>query len=776
MRSKPLMFALMSGVVIIVLASMILEPREVHSPASVPSRPEQIDLPDGPYDPVLTQPLPRARMMLPINRRINDPMGEAVGMVQSEITIVTHADTIVVGWNDSAGFYIPGHSGSGYGYSVDRGDSWIDGGGLPEGVGTAVFGDPAVAVSSDGDWVYWSLDYGESPAGLTINRGRFVDSDLVWEPAVKYNDGQDMDKEYVEYDPVRDRFYAAYTTHFQQRAGRLTYSDDAGRTWSDPITISEHSGSNGYYPAPGIDGELYVTWIHPMGQDEPSIYMRYSSDGGQSWDGHVLEVAQLGPNCSDPPHCFNRGFNPNFPSPAVDRSDGPYRGRVYVVWSEGGFYNYDCYLSYSDNKGQDWSRPVKLNDNDNQTEQFWPQVSIGPAGRVSVAWIDGRHTHGDDGLRDCYITQSIDGGESWGPNRRVSDLSVSWCGVPANSTPNFGDYNELATDDRSLFAVWSDARGGDPDIFFARFDDRQLLTVTGELSEDRLLFSGDGVSWFIPNEAEITLDSELALDSTAPLMVVSTALGLLASPAEEDGIFQIARESLSGSVTLNATEGVVTGSFTLARTGPSEIDFDFDATSSAALSELDFGSEWTTEVTYYDAGDGQVSINGTVAIEEIGGTVVFSLGGIITLDGAPHDRLRESLRVNQLASLTTSPGELVLHCATQIVGGAHLADVPPHAPRDNSPPLATVSATPNPLQATTRIRYNLTQPANGSIRIYSTSGRLVRTLIDGRLDGGSHNIAFDGNDNGGRKLSAGGYFIRLSSDRVTASGKLLVLP
>jgi len=54
---------------------------------------------------------------------------------------------IVAGFNDSWGFYDNRQGLSGYAYSVDGGNTWIDGGGLPpRGTTDQYFGDPVVVV------------------------------------------------------------------------------------------------------------------------------------------------------------------------------------------------------------------------------------------------------------------------------------------------------------------------------------------------------------------------------------------------------------------------------------------------------------------------------------------------------------------------------------------------------------------------------------------------------------------------------------------------------
>jgi flagellar hook assembly protein FlgD len=47
------------------------------------------------------------------------------------------------------------------------------------------------------------------------------------------------------------------------------------------------------------------------------------------------------------------------------------------------------------------------------------------------------------------------------------------------------------------------------------------------------------------------------------------------------------------------------------------------------------------------------------------------------------------------------------------------------------------------------------------LRVYDVSGRLVRTLVDGRVEAGRHEVAWDGRDQGGRRTASGVYFYRL---------------
>ena len=54
----------------------------------------------------------------------------------------------------------------------------------------------------------------------------------------------------------------------------------------------------------------------------------------------------------------------------------------------------------------------------------------------------------------------------------------------------------------------------------------------------------------------------------------------------------------------------------------------------------------------------------------------------------------------------------------------------------------------------------LTLPARSlsSVRVYDVAGRLVRTLVEGNLDAGPHEIVWDGTDDAGRRVASGVYF------------------
>jgi hypothetical protein len=77
---------------------------------------------------------------------------------------------------------------------------------------------------------------------------------------------------------------------------------------------------------------------------------------------------------------------------------------------------------------------------------------------------------------------------------------------------------------------------------------------------------------------------------------------------------------------------------------------------------------------------------------------------------------------------------------------------------------------PNPFNPTTRIRYALPEGGNVELRVYDGLGRVVATLVEGRLEAGEHEEVFDA-----KRLSSGLYYCRLQAGSRVMTKKLLLL-
>jgi hypothetical protein len=80
-----------------------------------------------------------------------------------------------------------------------------------------------------------------------------------------------------------------------------------------------------------------------------------------------------------------------------------------------------------------------------------------------------------------------------------------------------------------------------------------------------------------------------------------------------------------------------------------------------------------------------------------------------------------------------------------------------------TPDLLRIAARPNPFSTGTRVEFNLPDAGTARINVYDVQGRRVRTIHDGVMAAGSHEVSWDGTDDAGRRLASGVYWITLTS-------------
>jgi len=82
---------------------------------------------------------------------------------------------------------------------------------------------------------------------------------------------------------------------------------------------------------------------------------------------------------------------------------------------------------------------------------------------------------------------------------------------------------------------------------------------------------------------------------------------------------------------------------------------------------------------------------------------------------------------------------------------------------------------PNPFNPETTILFNLPHSGEVEVVIYNIRGQRVVTLLNGYQQSGENRVIWDGRDEGGRPVSSGVYFYRISYDGESKSGKMMLL-
>jgi hypothetical protein len=82
---------------------------------------------------------------------------------------------------------------------------------------------------------------------------------------------------------------------------------------------------------------------------------------------------------------------------------------------------------------------------------------------------------------------------------------------------------------------------------------------------------------------------------------------------------------------------------------------------------------------------------------------------------------------------------------------------------------------PNPFNPSTVIGFDMREKSFVTIKIFSVSGQLVRTLIDGVKEPGSYSVAWNGRNNRGSAVGSGIYFYKMETKGFSETKKLVLL-
>lgn len=248
----------------------------------------------------------------------------------------------------------------------------------------------------------------------------------------------------------------------------ISRSEDGGESFAPPVFLRHDNLDQQPFDAAVLsDGTLVVVFMD-YATSEPRLlahrrtWLTRSQDGGRTLSTPALVFEQI---------------DREMPwSLAVNRSSR-HLDRIYVVadgfWRREGIYagdlgprgRADLFVIASDDRGESWSAPVAVTDSPPGTNHETPAIAVNDDGVVGVAWYDARHDP-DGGCFDLYFSASVDGGETFLPNVRVTPESSCPRAIErqrgvAERWKFGGDYSGLAAGaDGRFHLFWADSRRG----------------------------------------------------------------------------------------------------------------------------------------------------------------------------------------------------------------------------------------------------------------------------------------------------------------------------
>jgi len=368
--------------------------------------------------------------------------------------------------------------------------------------------DISVSVSDSAIYVSKSTDSGKNWNTPVVVDYDFASALLLPppppnDPAYRYNDRCQITADIVSSGSYRGNIYLAWikdrgwyaNNGINKPFGDIYFSrsTDSGVTFSTPIIINDQVNNDmGNMPVPVVarDGTVYVSWMdyNVWWGTQGKIFIRKSTDGGQTFPAwgpgdHLITIIDL-PGWENAPLFNVTGATPagstkakGAPVLAASAIDA---NELYMVYAADPNVpdlgnEADIFFIKSTDAGQNWSQPLRVNDDGTKNDQIMPWIDVKPDDTIDVAWYD-RRNDTNDVYWDVYIARSVDGGASFSTNVRLNDSNFL---APANW---LGEYLGLAVDANYAYVAFT-SDTNNSDVYFDKIKNSDI-PIRGDFEPD----------------------------------------------------------------------------------------------------------------------------------------------------------------------------------------------------------------------------------------------------------------------------------------------------
>ncbi|MBA3647216.1 MAG: T9SS type A sorting domain-containing protein [Chitinophagales bacterium] len=330
----------------------------------------------------------------------------------------------------------------------------------------------------------------------------------------------------------------------------------------------------------------------------------------------------------------------------------------------------------------------------------------------SVGKIFSQHTYGGSAYDDASGLALVSGGYIFSGTTLSSDGDVSH---------NHGGQDSWVVKlDKNGNIQWSESLGGSGDEFqnaLARTQDGNIVIANGSNSDDGDVTGNNGlfVAWIVKiNSGTGSIIWNKSFTGNPEV----TAYGIFAT----------------------SDEGVVA----LGTTGTSYVNPTLDAI--AIKMDLNGAKQWQTIFGGSDEDDALSGVeigNGKLIID----CVTASTDGDVENNHGDYDTWL--VKFAPCVEMKKSKNDVTL--------------------------ITALNNSPNPFTQSTTISFSLPQSENVSLKIFDVDGRLIRTLAQDAMSGGTYTFTWDARDENGDAVSAGIYLLKIQSQDFSQTEKLMVV-
>ena len=445
------------------------------------------EVPDMPYLPNAfnnqkTSPAQsfRSSDFFTIQVNVNANGQNIVGDAANEPSIAVdplNPNNIVIGWRqfDNVG---SNFRQAGLSFSHNAGLTWTDPGVILE---PGIFrSDPVLDYDTTGKFYYNSLTF--DGLNYTCKVFKSLDGGADWNAGVEAHGG---DKQWMTIDHTNGigsgNIYATWNNQFTScPTGNFTRSTDGGASFENCILVAGQPFWGTL--TVGNNEELYITGVgNPEGAVVAKSSNAYLGPGSEiTWD--FISQVDLdgyieGNSNINPVGILGQAYID------VDRSTGPGRDNVYVLASVQRILSGDpgdVMFAKSTDGGLTWGFPIKVNDDVSTTNTQWfGTMSVAPNGRIDAVWLDTREDQTGSDLSALYYSYSMDQGDTWSVNEKISPAFNPHVGYPQQD--KMGDYFDMISGNSGAHLAWANTLNGEEDVYYSFIN--PLVTGTANITK-----------------------------------------------------------------------------------------------------------------------------------------------------------------------------------------------------------------------------------------------------------------------------------------------------
>lgn len=328
------------------------------------------------------------------------------------------------------------------------------------GGGSFYEGDPSTVVDSNGRLhVSWAEYYSDPSLGVVSDVATAYSDDggATFSTTVRVNTGGNAvfnDRPWLAAGPSGAVYISWYSQSSSAYEEHFAASNDGGDTFTQltPVTIYTSTEYLVPYDSPLIatsSSELMLAAIrYGSSGEDATVVILVSEDGGSTWNENDTLV----------PVYVSRDLQWGMRPQLVKGQNGV----IYLAYINAPAARMGVFVSRSDDDGFSFNAPVEVS-GDYGSVQTLSWMDVDASNVAHVVWLDSRD--GDWKL----LYRSTDGsGNALGPLEAVSDTTFpgSTSYLDSNN-PWLGDFLGFAVEGGRGYAVWTDNRGAQPDIYFS---------------------------------------------------------------------------------------------------------------------------------------------------------------------------------------------------------------------------------------------------------------------------------------------------------------------